>query len=115
MSRDEEDKTRTRKFLAGYVNHPKRSIQSGAIRALGTLGDPKAIGVIETFSGDDPSDRTQRAARDALRAVREKKQLVPDEIVRLRETVDKLNKETEKLRNDLEDVKNRLDAKEQGV
>jgi aminopeptidase N len=115
VSRDEEDKTKVRKFLTGYVNHPKRSIQSGAIRALGTLGDPKAIAVIETFSGDDPSDRIQRTARDALKALREKKQLVPDEIVRLRETVDKLNKETEKLRDELDDIKSRLDAKEKGV
>jgi aminopeptidase N len=115
VSRDEENRTKVRKFLTGYVNHPKKTIQSGAIRALGTLGDPKAIAVVETFSGDDPSDRTQRTAKDALRALREKKQLVPDEIVRLRETVDKLDKETEKLRNDLEDMKNRFDAKEQAT
>ena len=115
VSRDEENKTKVRKFLTGYVNHPKKTIQSGAIRALGTLGDPKAIAIVETFSGDDPSDRTQRTANAALRALREKKPLVPDEIVRLRETVDKLNKETEKLRNDLEDMKNRLDAKDKAT
>ena len=113
VSRNEDDRTKVRTFLTGYVNHPKSSIQSGAIRALGTLGDPKAITIVETFSGDDPSDRIQRSATDALRALREKKQLVPDEIIRLRETVDKLNKETEKLRDDLEDIKSRLDAKEQ--
>jgi len=113
ISRDKENKTKVRAFLTGYVNHPKRSIQSGAIRALGTLGDTKAIAVVETFSGDDPSDRIQRSARDALRALREKKPLVPDEVIRLRETVDKLGKETDKLRDDLEDIKNRLDAKEQ--
>ena len=113
ISRDKENKTKVRTFLTDYVNHPKRSIQSGAIRALGTLGDPKAIAVVETFSGDDPSDRIQRSARDALKALREKKQLVPDEVIRLRETVDKLGKETDKLRDDLEDIKNRLDAKEQ--
>ncbi|MHC4170289.1 MAG: M1 family aminopeptidase [Planctomycetota bacterium] len=115
VSRSEENRTKVRTFLTGYVNHPKRSIQSGAIRALGTLGDPKAIAIVETFSGDDPSDRIQRSARDALRALREKKQVVPDEIIRLRETVDKLSKETDKLRDDLEDMKNRLDAKEQAA
>jgi aminopeptidase N len=115
ISRNEEDKTKVRTFLTEYANHPKRSIQSGAIRALGTLGDPKAIAVVETFSGDDPSDRIQRSARDALRALREKKQIVPEEVVRLRETVDKLAKETEKLRDDLEDIKSRLDAKEQAA
>ena len=113
ISRDKENKTKVRTFLADYVNHPKRSIQSGAIRALGTLGDPKAIAVVETFSGDDPSDRIQRSAGDALKALREKKPLVPDEVIRLRETVDKLGKETDKLRDEMEDIKNRLDAKEQ--
>lgn len=115
VTRNEDNKTKVRKFLAGYVNHPKNSIQAGAIRALGTLGDPKAIPVVETFSGDDSYDRVQRSARDALKALREKKQLVPAEIVRLRETVDKLKKDTEKLRDDLEDMKNRLDAKEKGA
>ena len=115
ITRNEDDRTKVRKFLAGYVNHPKNSIQAGAIRALGTLGDPKAIPVVETFSGDDSYDRVQRSARDALKALREKKQLVPAEIVRLRETVDKLKKDTEKLRNDLEDVKSRLDAKDQAT
>jgi aminopeptidase N len=115
VSRDEENKTKVRKFLTSYVNHPKNTIQSGAIRALGTLGDPKAIPVVETFSGDEPYDHIQRSARDALKTLRESKQLVPDEIVRLRETVDKLSKDTEKLKNDLEDMKNRMDAKEEAT
>jgi len=111
LSRNEDDRTKLRRFITGYVNHPNRRIQSGAIRALGALGDPKAIPVIETFSGDNPADRIQRAAKDALRSLRENKPIVPEEIIRLRETVDKLNQETEKLRNDLEDIKDRLDAK----
>jgi aminopeptidase N len=112
ISRNEDDKTKVRKFLAGYVNHPKKRIQAGAINALGTLGDPKAIGIVETFSGDDSGDRIQRSAKNALKALREKKQLVPEEIVHLRKAVDDLRKGNEKLRNDVEDIKKRLDAKE---
>ncbi|HUU20554.1 MAG TPA: M1 family aminopeptidase [Sedimentisphaerales bacterium] len=112
ISRNEEDKTKVRNFLAGYVNHPKERIQAGAIRALGTLGDPRAIPVVETFSGDDPGDNVQRTAKNALQALREKKQLVPEEIIQLRETVDKIRKENERLRNDVDDIKKRLDAKE---
>ncbi len=112
ISRNEEDKTKVRKFLAGYVNHPNQRIQTGAIQALGTLGDPKAISLVETFSGDDPGDRVQRSAKNALKALREKKQLVPEEIIQLRETVDKIRKENEKLRNDVDDIKKRLDAKD---
>lgn len=111
ISRNEENKTKVRNFLASYVNHSNQRIQTGAINALGTLGDPKAIPLVETFSGDDPGDRIQRSAKNALKALREKKQLVPEEIIQLRETVDKIRKENEKLRNDVDDIKKRLDAK----
>jgi len=112
IARNEDDKTKVRNFLVDYVNHPKNRIQTGAIRALGTLGDPKSIPIVDTFSGDDPSNRVQRSAKNALKALREKKDLVPEEIVQLRETVDQFRKETEKLKNDLDDIKKRLDAKE---
>jgi aminopeptidase N len=112
ISRNEDDKTKVRNFLAGYVNHPKDRIQAGAIGALGTLGDPKAIPIIETFSNDEPDDNIERSAERALKQLREHKPLVPDEIVRLRETVDEFRKETDKLKNDLDDIKKRLDAKE---
>jgi len=112
ISRNEENKTKVRNFLTGYVNHPKERIQTGAIQALGTLGDPRAIPIVETFSGDDADDRIQRSAKNALKELREKKEMVPEEIVQLRETVDKIRKENEKLRNDVDDIKKRLDAKD---
>ena len=112
ISRNEDDKTKVRNFLASYVNHPKNRIQAGAIGALGTLGDPKAIPIVETFTNDEPDDYIERAAERALKQLRERKVLVPDEVVRLRETVDEFRKETDKLKDDLEDIKKRLDAKE---
>jgi aminopeptidase N len=115
IARNEDDKKKVRDFLAGYVNHPKDRIQAGAIGALGTLGDPKAIPIVETFSNDEPDDYIERSAERALKQLRQRKQLVPDEIVRLRETVDEFRKETEKIKNDLDDIKKRLDAKEKTV
>ena len=115
IARNEDDKTKVRNFLAGYVNHPKDRIKAGAIGALGTLGDPKAIPIVETFSNDEPDDSIERAAERALKQLRQQKQLVPDEIVRLRETVDEFRKETEKIKNDLDDIKKRLDAKEKPI
>jgi aminopeptidase N len=114
VARNEEDKTQVRNLLADYVNHPKQWIQMGAIRALGTLGDPKAITIIETFVVDEPKDRVQRSAKSALEKLQQKKQLVPEEIIQLRDTVDDLKKETEKLKDDLEDIKKRLEAKPEG-
>jgi len=115
ISRNEDDKTKVCNFLVGYVNHPKDSIQAGAIGALGILGDPKAIPIVETFSNDEPDDNIERSAERALKQLRQHKQLVPDEIVRLRETVDEFRKETDKLKNDLDDIKKRLDAKEKAT
>jgi len=112
IARNEDDRTQVRDFLAGYVHHPVDTIAAGAIRALGTLGEPGAISIVETFSSDEPDDAVERAAAAALKELQQRKELVPDEIVQLRETVEKLRKETEKLTNDLDDVKNRLDAKE---
>ena len=113
ISRKEDDKTEVRNFLIGYVNHPRQRIQVGAIRALGTLEDPKAIPIVETFAVDEPDNEVERSANSALKELQEHKQLVPEEIVQMRETVDKLRKETDLLKDDLEDIKKRLDAKEE--
>jgi aminopeptidase N len=115
ISRNEDDKTEVRNFLIGYVNHPRQRIQAGAIRALGTLEDPKAIPVVETFANDESDNEVERSANTALKELREHKQLVPEEINQLRKTVDKLREETESLKNDLEDINKRLDAKEEST
>jgi HEAT repeat protein len=109
--RDQEDRTQVREFLAGYVNHPKLTVRGGAISALGALGDPKAIPIVETFCGEEPYDPIQRRAKEAMDKLREKKPLVPDEVIELRKAVDELKKETEKLKKDLDDVKKQGEAK----
>jgi aminopeptidase N len=111
IARDEEDKADVREFIAGYVNHPDRSTRAGAISALGTLGDPKAIALIQTFARDVPRDNVERAARDALPKLQERKKLVSEEVIELRKVVDDLKKDTKKLTDELDGVKKRLDAK----
>jgi aminopeptidase N len=110
LAREQEDRTNVREFLAGYVNHPNRNIQTGALRALGTLGDPKAIPIVRTFLNGEPEDRTERAAKDALDRLQEKKKLAPDEIIELRRVVEELKKEQQKTKDELEKIKKRLDA-----
>jgi len=111
IARDQDDRTQVREFIAGYVNHPKLTVRGGAISSLGTLGDPKAIPIVETFCGEEPHDRIQRQAKEAMDKLREKKPLVPEEVIELRKTVDELKKETEKLKKDLDDVKKQGAAK----
>jgi aminopeptidase N len=111
IARDQEDRTAVREFIAEYVNHPKLAIRRGAISALGTLGDPGAIPIVETFCGEEPYDPVQRVAKEAMDELQEKKRLVPEEVIELRKTVDELKKETEKLKKDLEDLKKQGQAK----
>ncbi len=111
IARNEDDRTEVREFLAGYVNHPYRYVAGGAISALGTLGDPKAIPLIETFRGSEPRDWLERRAERALETLREKKPFVPEEIVELRKLVDELKQETTKLKEELETMKKHADAK----
>ncbi len=110
LARNEEDRCEVRQFLAGYVNHPRQSIQAGTIGALGTLGDPKAIPIVETFRGREPRDWVQRRAAEAVDKLRQEKPLVPEEIVELRKMLDELKEETGKLKEQLEDLQKKSDA-----
>jgi len=109
----DDDKTDVRTFLTGYVNHKKRQIQIAAIEALGTLRDPSAISVVETFQGPRDDDPVQRAAKNALKKLRDVKK-VPVELGDLRKEVLELKKANETLQEDVEAIKKKLEAKEKG-
>jgi HEAT repeat protein len=111
IASDQDDRTNVREFLVSCVNCRRPAIRGGALAALGSLGDPKAVPVVETFCGDDRRDPVQRRAREAMDRLREKKPLVPAEIVELRRTVDELRKEVETLKGQLDDVKKKDRAK----
>jgi aminopeptidase N len=113
LARNEEDKTSVRTFLAEYVKHENKRIRVGAISALGTLGDLKAMPIIERFSGDDPDDRVQRAAKGALQRLQGQKPVVQAEIADLREAIEELTKQNERLGKDLEELKRRLHRSEE--
>ena len=56
-------------FIAEYVNHPKRTIQIAAIKALGTLRDPKAIPVVESFVAGPEDNPVRKASDESLNAL----------------------------------------------
>jgi len=49
LARDVEGKTPYREFLLGSVNDPRERVQISAVKALGVLGDDRAIAVLESF------------------------------------------------------------------
>ncbi len=109
IARNEEKKDAVREFLSARVDHKKRAVQIAAISALGTLKDPKAISVVETFASAGEKDPAGRAAIEAMKSLRDVKK-VPVELGDLRSEVMDLKKENEKMKKDLEDVKKKLDA-----
>ena len=109
LARNEENKDAVREFLIGYVNSPKRSLQLASINALGTLGDPKAIAVLDTFataSKESPESAAATRAITALRAGRKP----ADDFKNLRQEVLDLQKTTRDLRKQLDELQSQTKA-----
>jgi HEAT repeat protein len=109
LDRNEDKKDAVREFLVGYVNHRKQTIQLAAIRALQTLGDPKAIAVLEKFA-TAAKDSPQRAAADrALTDLRAGRKPV-DDFKNLRTEVVDLQKQNRDLKKQVDALEKKLDA-----
>jgi aminopeptidase N len=109
LARNEENKDAVREFLIGYVNSPKRSLQLASINALGTLGDPKAFAVLDTFataSKESPESAAATRAITALRAGRKP----ADDFKNLRQEVLDLEKTTRDLRKQLDELQSQTKA-----
>jgi len=108
LSRDSDDELRekVRLFIAGHLNHPKENLRLSAIAALGTLEDPKSLGVLNTFVESGNSDSPEfKAAGKAIKNLHgEKKQA--DELKDLREELLDLKKKMESINEGLETLKN---------
>ncbi len=109
LARNEEKKDLEREFLLRHVNDKKRSVQLAAINALGTLGDARAIPVLQTFATAAKGAPQQTAAERAIAALRAGRKPV-DDFKNLRQEVLDLQKANRDLRKDLDDLKKKLDA-----
>ncbi len=104
LQRNEPDKTRVREMLLSYVNHPRERTRLGAIAGLGSLEDPRAVGVLETLAQASAYRTEKEAAVKALekiRAVRKPGEELKDlrtELLRLQDAGRELKKEVETLR-----------------
>jgi aminopeptidase N len=109
LARNEQNKDPYREFIVQHVNSKKQRLQLAAINALGTLGDPKAVAVLEKFTGIVKESPERTAAERAITAVRDQKK--PGvELGTLRTEVMNLQKENRDLRKELDEVKKKLDA-----
>jgi aminopeptidase N len=109
LARNQENKDAVREFLATYLDSEKRNVKLGAMRALGTLGDPRAIGALEKFSNaykDSPERTTAARAVADLRAGRKP----VDDFKNLRQEVLDLEKANRDLKKDLDDLKKKVES-----
>ncbi|PYJ81924.1 MAG: hypothetical protein DME22_20015, partial [Verrucomicrobia bacterium] len=94
-----------------YLNHQKRSIALAAINALGALGDPKAVAVLEKFATASKESPERTAAERAVADLRAGRKPV-DDFKNLRDEVLDLQKQNRELRKELEDLKKKVEAAE---
>jgi len=94
LARNEEKKDVVRDFLLGYVNHKKLTIRLASMNALGVLGDPAAIAVLEKFSTATKESPQRTAAERAVAELRAGRKPV-DDFKNLRKELDELKKQTD--------------------
>lgn len=111
LARHEEKKDAVREFLMPLVNHKKRGIRLAAISALGTLGDPKAIAVLERFAAASKSSPEQGPAERAVTELRADRRPA-DDFKNLRGEVMDLEKANRDLHKELDDLKKKVEAKD---
>ena len=102
LAAEQEDRSPYREFLVARVHHPKLEVQLAALRALGTLGDPRAIAVLETFAGGGKDLPRTKAAEAAIRRLRERRPQSAE--------VDALRKEVLELKQQHEELEKRLET-----
>jgi aminopeptidase N len=113
LAHDCDKKDEARQFIIGWLDDKNESIRLGAIRALGTLEDQGAIPVLQTLAGASHENAAQRAAANALEAIKQGRQR-GDNLRELRQTVLDLQSDVRKLRQELETMQKKEDAKKSG-
>lgn len=109
LARNQKKRTDIREFLIGHVNNPKRRVALASIDALGQLGDPRAIAVLDKFTGAAEDDPARKAAEQAVEKLRAGRKPV-DDFKNLRRELTSLKQSNSKLTKELDDLKKRFDA-----
>jgi aminopeptidase N len=110
LARNEEKKENVRQFLVDQVNDKKKTVQRAAISALGTLGDPQAIAVLQTFASASKETPERSAAERAISDLRAGRKPV-DDFKNLRQEVIELQKSNRELKRELDTLKKTTEAK----
>jgi aminopeptidase N len=105
-----DDKTKVLEFLTSYAYSKKEGVSCGAIEAIGLLKDSRGVPILKTFTGNGTYNPRQEAANKALKNLNKHAELVPEEIIKIRDSLEKLQKENAELKESLEDFKKKYKA-----
>jgi HEAT repeat protein len=109
IDRNEKPRDDVRNFIAGYLNSKREQISLGAMKALGTLEDQKAVALLQTFAScakDSPQHQEAEWSLSRLRNANKPNDNLQD----LRQELLNLQRENREIRKDLEDLKKRVSA-----
>jgi len=109
LAREQQKKETVREFLLKHVNDKRKPIQLAAISALGTLGDAKALPVLEKFA-EAPKESSDRAAAEKAVASLRDSRKTSVELGTLRNELLSLQKENRELRKQFDDLKKKIEA-----
>jgi aminopeptidase N len=108
LARNEDDRTAVREFLVAQTTNRRRGVKEAALRALGMLGDPRALAGVETFATAAKDSPERRAAEEAVGRLRAARKPV-DEFRALRDEVLGFQKENRELRREFEALEKKID------
>jgi aminopeptidase N len=109
LAREEQKKDTVREFLLKHVNDKRQPVQLAAIGALGTLGDAKALPVLEKFADGPKESRERATAEKAVASLRDSRK-TSVELGNLRNELLSLQKENRDLRKQFDDLKKKIEA-----
>lgn len=109
LDRNEENKAAVRTFLVAHVNDKRKVVQLADIRALGVLGDPAAIAVLDKFASASKESAERKAAERSLEQLRAGRKPV-DDFKNLRQEVEQLEKSNRELHKQLDDLDKKVSA-----
>ena len=109
LGRLQENKDTARDYLLKQLDDPRDRVSRAAIRGLGKLGDPKALGALQRFTTLAKTNPSRTMAEKSVNDLRTGKKPVV-EFGDLRNELLSLQQENKDLRKDLDAMKKKLDA-----